>query len=121
MAPTLMHTALTRARLMEQLGHGLVDKSEYDNLFITGAFSMLDLLLGVTMEDALESMHLPEPILDALLGRGGMYAPFLDLAKAGESSDSAAFAGQAELLGLTGDQVNRALLMALDFADQMEM
>ena len=43
MAPTLMHTALTRARLMEQLGHGLVDKSEYDNLFITGAFSMLDL------------------------------------------------------------------------------
>ena len=68
MAPTLMHTALTRARLMEQLGHGLVDKSEYDNLFITGAFSMLDLLLGVTMDQALDAMHLPEPITDALLG-----------------------------------------------------
>ena len=121
MAPTLMHTALTRARLMEQLGHGLVDRSEYDNLFITGAFSMLDLLLGVTMEDALEAMHLPEPILDALLGRGGMYAPFLDLAKAGEGNDGAAFADQAGMLGLTGEQVNRALLTALNFADQMEM
>ena len=38
MAPALMHTALTRAHLMEVLGHGLVDRQEYDNLFITGAF-----------------------------------------------------------------------------------
>ena len=42
MAPALMHTALTRARLMEILAHGLVSPQEYDNLFITGAFSMLD-------------------------------------------------------------------------------
>ena len=120
MAPTLMHTALTRARLMEQLGHGLVDKSEYDNLFITGAFSMLDLLLGVTMEQALEAMHLPEPITDALLGRGGLYAPFLEIALACEGGDPAALADQAGLLGLTGEQVCRAQLAALGFADTME-
>ena len=120
MAPTLMHTALTRARLMEQLGHGLVDRSEYDNLFITGAFSMLNLLLGVTMEQALESMHLPEPIIDALLGRGGLYAPFLELALACEGSDGAALAEQAGMLGLTGEQVNQAQLAALAFADAME-
>jgi EAL and modified HD-GYP domain-containing signal transduction protein len=120
MAPTLMHTALTRARLMEQLGHGLVDRSEYDNLFITGAFSMLDLLLGVTMEQAMESMHLPEPIIEALLGRGGLYAPFLDLALACENGDGAALAEQAGMLGLTGDQVNHAQLAALAFADAME-
>ncbi|MDQ5880996.1 MAG: hypothetical protein QG616_826 [Pseudomonadota bacterium] len=120
MAPTLMHTALTRARLMEQLGHGLVDRSEYDNLFITGAFSMLDLLLGVTMEQAMESMHLPEPIIEALLGRGGLYAPFLDLALACENGDGAALAEQAGMLGLTGDQVNHAQLVALAFADAME-
>ena len=121
MAPTLMHAALTRARLMEQLGHGLVEKSEYDNLFITGAFSMLDLLLGVSMEQALESMHLPEPITDALLGNGGLYAPFLDLALACEAGDGATLADQAGMLGLTGDQVNRAQLGALAFADAMEM
>jgi EAL and modified HD-GYP domain-containing signal transduction protein len=116
-----MHAALTRARLMEQLGHGLVEKSEYDNLFITGAFSMLDLLLGVSMEQALESMHLPEPITDALLGNGGLYAPFLELALACEAGDGAALADQAGMLGLTGDQVNRAQLGALAFADAMEM
>lgn len=121
MAPTLMHAALTRAHLMEQLGHGLVEKSEYDNLFITGAFSMLDLLLGVSMEQALESMHLPEPITDALLGKGGLYAPFLELALACEGGDGAALADQAGMLGLTGGQVNRAQLGALAFADAMEM
>lgn len=121
MAPTLMHTALVRARLMEQLGHGLVDKSEYDNLFITGAFSMLDLLLGVTMEQALDAMHLPEPIIEALLGQGGIYAPFLDLAFACEGGDAAGLAEQAAMLGLTGEQLNRAQLVALNFADTMEL
>jgi len=121
MAPTLMHTALVRARLMEQLGHGLVDKSEYDNLFIAGAFSMLDLLLGVTMEQALDAMHLPEPIIEALLGQGGIYAPFLDLAFACEGGSAAGLADQAGMLGLTGEQLNRAQLVALNFADTMEL
>lgn len=119
MAPTLMHTALTRARLMERCGQGLVDKSEYDNLFIAGAFSMLDLLLGVTMEQALSTMHLPEAINDALLGRGGLYGPFLDLALACEGGDGAVVAAQAEALGLSGEQVCRAQLAALAFADEM--
>ena len=120
MAPTLMHTALTRARLMEQLGHGLVDPQEYDNLFITGAFSLLDLLLGVSMEQALDAMHLPEPVTEALLGTGGQYAPFLELALACEG-DGAPLADQAGMLGLTAEQVNRAQLGALAFADAMEM
>ena len=121
MAPALMHTALTRARLMEALVHGLVDPQEYDNLFITGAFSMLDALLGVAMEKVLESMSLPEPISDALLGNGGVYAPFLELAKASESNDGNAIAEQAGMLGLDAAQFNRAQMQALSFADTMEL
>ncbi|HEX5801402.1 MAG TPA: HDOD domain-containing protein [Azospira sp.] len=120
MAPTLMHTALTRGRMMEQLGHGLVERQEYDNLFITGAFSMLDLLLGVGMEQALDAMYLPEPITDALLGQGGLYSPFLELAQACEGRDGKRLAEKAESLGLSADQVNRAQLAALAFADSME-
>ena len=121
MAPALMHTALTRARLMEILAHGLVEPSEYDNLFITGAFSMLDALLGVSMDKALESMSLPEPISDALLGNGGLYAPFLELAITSEGSDGNALAEQAGLLGLSAEQFNRAQIQALAFADTMEL
>lgn len=120
MATAMLHTALTRARLMELLAQGLVDRREYDNLFITGAFSLLDALLGVGMEQVLESMHLPEPISDALLGNEGMYGPFLDLAVACEGSDGEAIAEQVGMLGLSAEHFNRAQLQALAFADAME-
>lgn len=121
MAPALMHAALTRARLMELLGQGLVDAQEYDNLFITGAFSMLDVLLGVSMDKILESMHLPEAIGDALRGQGGIYAPFLDLARASEGNDGQAIAEQAALLGLSATAFNKAQMQALHFAEMMEV
>ena len=44
-----------------------------------------------------------------------------ELALACEAGDGAALADQAGMLGLTGDQVNRAQLGALAFADAMEM
>jgi EAL and modified HD-GYP domain-containing signal transduction protein len=105
---------------MELLASGLVDQSEYDNLFITGAFSLLDVLLGIGMEQALEAMRLPEPICDALLGSGGRYQPFLELAIASEKDDAQALADQAGMLGLTATQFNRAQMQALSFADAME-
>jgi len=120
MAPALLYTALLRARLMELLANGLVEPSEYDNLFITGAFSLLETLLGIGMEQALETMRLPEPICDALLGNGGRYKPFLDLALASEGDDGQNIATQAGMLGLTASQFNRAQLQALSFADAME-
>jgi len=121
MAPALMHTSLTRARLMENLAHGLVSPQEHDNLFITGAFSMLDALLGVSMDKVLETMSLPEAITDALLGHGGLYGPFLELAKVSENNDGAAIADQAGMLGLSADQFNRAQIQALAFAETMEL
>ncbi len=121
MAPALIYTALLRARLMELLAIGLVDKSEYDNLFITGAFSLLDTLLGVGMEQALDAMRLPDPICDALLGNGGRYQPFLELALASEGDAGDLVAEQATMLGLTADQFNRAQLQALSFAEAMEL
>ena len=121
MAQAQMHTALCRARLMEIIGHGLVAKSEYDNLFITGAFSMLEALLGVGMDQVLETMNLPESICDALLGHGGVYGPFLELAVACEGEDGEAIASQAGMLGLSAAQFNQALMQALAFADTMEI
>jgi EAL and modified HD-GYP domain-containing signal transduction protein len=73
------------------------------------------------MDKVLESMSLPEPICDALLGRGGIYGPFLDLAKVSEGEDGEALANQAGMLGLSADQFNRAQMQALVFADTMEL
>ncbi|MDR2450800.1 MAG: HDOD domain-containing protein [Candidatus Accumulibacter sp.] len=121
MAQAQMHTALCRARLMEILGQGLVDRSEADNLFITGAFSMLETLIGVSLDKILETMSLPEKISDALLGRGGVYGPFLELAVACEGEDGEAIAAQSGMLGLSAAALNQAQLDALAFAETIDL
>lgn len=120
LASVLMHAALTRARFMELAGRGLVDRGELDNLFIAGAFSMLDALLGVTMAQALEAMHLPEPIVDALLHDTGPYAPVYRLALACEEGDCAQLAELATHLSLDARTINAAQLQALDFSAMMD-
>ncbi|MES2771665.1 MAG: HDOD domain-containing protein [Pseudomonadota bacterium] len=120
MAPALMYAALTRARLMELLGHGLVDAEEYDNLFIIGAFSLLDVLLGVDMEQVLDAMNLPDSVADALLGKAGCYTPFLQLAIACEAEDTQHLSSLANSLGVSPSRLNQAHLEALVFAANAE-
>ena len=118
MAPALMHTALTRACFMEKVAHDIIGKKDDDNLFITGAFSLLDALLGVKMDKVLESMSLPEPINDTLLEKEGIYTPFLNLAKASEDGGNT-IVDHATLLGISASRFNRAKMEALNFAEDM--
>ncbi len=120
-APALMQAAIARGRFMELAGTGYVDKNELDNLFITGAFSLLDILLGVHMETALAELRLPDSINEALISGGGPYAPFLDLARAGEQADIAQFSARAAELQLAPETVNRAQFEALVFADSLQL
>ncbi|MBI4989286.1 MAG: HDOD domain-containing protein [Rhodocyclales bacterium] len=120
-APALMQAAIARGRFMELTAQGYVDRNELDNLFIAGAFSLLDILLGVLMETALADMHLPDTINDALISGSGPYAPFLALAQAGEQADYATFSARAAELQLDAETVNRAQFEALSFADSLQM
>ncbi|MDR1854529.1 MAG: HDOD domain-containing protein [Azoarcus sp.] len=119
-APAMMQTAIARGRFMEQIGAGFFDEAACDNLFITGAFSMLNVLLGATMESLLEEMLLPESVTDALLYDQGEFAPFLHLARACESFDPHALVALAGELQIAPDQLNRAQMMALGFADSLQ-
>ena len=119
-APGLMQASIARGRMMELAGQEFFNKSELDNLFITGAFSLLDVLLGAPMDEVLEQMHLPEAISDALLNREGVFAPFLELAIACEGSHAVRLSQQADTLQLPPEAVNRAQLAALAFADSLQ-
>lgn len=120
-APALMQTAIARGRFMEIVGASFFDKAKLDNLFITGAFSLLDALLGAHIEAVLEQMHLPEAVVDALLHRQGLFGPFLDLALAYETEDVAAIRDKAAALGIASAKLNRAQLEALAFADSLQL
>ena len=118
--PAVGSTAVVRGRLMELLAAELLPPEECDNAFVVGVFSLLDTMLGMPLEDALASVALPQPVLDALLHGTGVFAPFLALTLACESSDDLAFAHNAEALHLSNRQVNWAHLQALSWAENLD-
>ena len=64
-------------------------------------------------------MLLPEPVLEALLHRRGLFAPFLELTEACESANDEVFARTANALSLSNHQVNMAHLQALAWAEDL--
>jgi len=118
--PAVGQTAVVRGRLMELLAAELLPPEECDNAFVVGVFSLLDTMLGVPLDKALESVALPEPVMDALLRGTGVFAPFLELTKACESGDEVVFARAANALHLSNRQVNWAHLQALTWAESMD-
>lgn len=119
-APALMQTAVIRGRYMELLGAHLLPNSELDNLFIAGAFSVLDILLGTRMEVIFEKLQLPAGITAALLQRSGSIAPMLELAKICETGTASELQQRLAALGLTAALSNSALLDAVMFADKLQ-
>ena len=118
-APAVGTTAVVRGRLMELLATDVLPAEDRDNAFVVGVFSLLDTMLGMSLTKALESISLPETVVNALLHDTGVLAPFLDLAKACESADDAAFSKAADALQLTNQQVNWAHLQALAWAETL--
>lgn len=118
-SPALMKTAVTRGRLTELLGTGLLGKADQDNLFIVGVFSLLDAMLEMPMDSVMEKLTLPENITDALLTRSGIYGPFLELTEACESADSSKIDELAMALSLEPGKVNEAHLSALTWVETL--
>ena len=116
--PVVASFAVTRARFMELLAAECLPVEDCDNAFLAGVFSLLDVMLGVPMEQALENIVLPSDINDALIERSGVLAPFLQLVEACEVADGDEVAELSRSLQLSNEQINRAHLEALSWAEQ---
>ena len=116
-SPVLMETAVVRGRLAELLGLTSL-RGEAENLFVAGMFSLLDRLLGLPMEEVLETVPLPEEVVRALVSREGRYGPYLALAEACELN-SRLVASLAESLDISPLEVNKAHLSALAWAQSI--
>ena len=117
-SPVLMETAVIRGRLAELLGHKALPRGEGENLFVAGMFSLLDRLLGLPMQEVLDTIQLPDEVVKALLTRDGMYGPYLALAEACELNSNLV-ASLAETLGIAPADVNKAHLQALAWAQNV--
>ncbi|RJX30845.1 MAG: HDOD domain-containing protein [Oxalobacter sp.] len=114
-AAVLMQTAIIRGRLTELLGLSKLGKSDAENLFVTGMFSLLDRLLGVSMDEALKHISLPDAVTQALVSREGRYGPYLALAESCELKNGLSGA-LADGLSLPSGQVNEAHMASLSWA-----
>ncbi|WP_395012098.1 EAL and HDOD domain-containing protein [Undibacterium sp.] len=114
-SPVLLETAIVRGRFAEILGQPFMSKSEAENLFVAGMFSLLDRLLGIPMEEVLSTIQLPESVVEALVSRSGVYGPYLALAEACELN-SMLVTSIAETLKVSPVDVNKAHLSALVWA-----
>ncbi|WP_210546812.1 EAL and HDOD domain-containing protein [Rhodoferax sp. PAMC 29310] len=118
-SPAVANLAVVRGRLMELLAADSLTPEECDNAFVVGVFSMLDTLLGMPLAQAIEAIALPDTVVDALLHKQGLLAPYLELTVACENADDAMFAKASATLKLSSQQVNWAHLQALSWTETL--
>ena len=116
----LMHASIRRGMFLENIGaeEGNIDLR--DELFITGAFSLLDRITGAPFPHLFELISLSDSIVEAIVSRTGTYAPYLTLIEAIERSDPIAIRKQANALALPIGTCNEALLKAIGSAELLD-
>ena len=119
-AAAVQESALARGRLMELVGARAFTAAECDSLFVTGLFSMLDLVLQMPLPAALKPLNLPEAISAALLNNQGPYAPFLDLALACETFDPDRIEAAAKRCGVEVSAVNTRHFEAMAWVQTLQ-
>jgi c-di-GMP phosphodiesterase len=116
----LMHASIRRGLFLENIGADPDDTERRDELFITGAFSLLDRITGASFDQLFELISLSDGVVEAIKQGSGPNAPYLKLISAVERGDPLALIGQLDNLALTPAECNLALLGALGTASQLD-
>ena len=83
----LITTCLLRAKFCETLGQKVHMKDREFDLFLTGMFSAVDVLLGRPLEELIEETFLPKDVARTLCGKDTPLYPIYRLALAFEGAD----------------------------------
>ncbi len=119
-AKPVMHAAIRRGLLMEELAREQGDAEMRGEMFICGVFSLLDRLLQQPFSELLPNVPVPERVQQALRGDGGPFMPYLELVHAIEQESLLDIRERSESLMLGMVTVNRAVLRALRAARQLD-
>lgn len=107
--------SLLRAKFAENLGpvFGLKDRTE--ELFLMGLFSVLDVILEKTMEEALQMVMVTGEVRDALLSGTGKLAPVMNLLLQYENANWQEVSRLLLLDGRDVEPVNQAYMKSLEW------
>lgn len=116
----LLQKAAARGRLMEQLATTIEPRPVVDDLedaaFMIGAFSLLDVLLHMSMSEILQQLPLSRPVHMALAEQAGPLGKLLQAVSAADSRDLVAAGKALEQCAVRGTSFVDAQLAALNWA-----
>ena len=118
----LMRASTLRGLFLENLAatQPELDANARDELFVTGAFSLLDRITGATIPRLMGPVAMGSSVTEAIVHRRGPYAPYLALIEAIERSDPMAIRRHAESLSIEIYDCNHALLRALAATERID-
>ena len=99
-------------------GQGRVPAAE-DQLFMTGLFSLLDVMMAQSLDEVLKQVTLPETVAAALKGEPGAMRDTLVLGMTVESGTPDEMAAAAARCGLDAGTVTGTMVEALAWTQQM--
>ncbi len=120
LASPLMPRAALRASLMENLAKrkGL-SRDQQDHAFMTGMFSLLDLLFGSPLAGIIAPLNLSEDVVLALTTGNGPFSSLLAAVKANEGRPSPALTDALAAAGIAHADWASALAEAMQWAVQI--
>lgn len=121
----LMQLAAARGRQMELLAGAIepaLDIPDFsETAFMTGIFSLLDVLLNLPMKEILDALPLKEDIRSALESRQGVLGQLLGAIIAGESADLPAAASTLANIGISAEKHAKAQTAAFFWASGINL
>jgi c-di-GMP phosphodiesterase len=114
----VLRAAVHRGMLMEELTRNDSDEDLRNEMFVCGAFSLLDRVFRQSFKDLLDCIPVPQRVYDALVHGGGPFQPYMALVKAVEAESLLDFRDAADAAMLSVSEINKAVLRALANAHQ---
>lgn len=115
----LMKVSLIRSKFGGSLANHSVLKSRFNEIFTMLLFSILDALLDLPMEEALDEIALTDDIRQSLIEQDGDLRPLLDLVFAYERADWDQVKLLSTELGIDEREMYDAYLDALKYCKEM--
>lgn len=111
--------SLLRAKFMECLAPSFGLGMKASELFLMGLFSVLDIILRMPMEEALDKVNVAKEIREALLSHTGEFADIYDFMTAYENADWQEVSRLQILKSIDNDAVFKAYITAVRWYKEM--
>lgn len=116
----LLQKAAARGHLLESLAPLLTPRPAVENLedaaFMVGSFSLLHVLLNMSMTEIMQQLPLAAEVASALTEHAGPLGELLSAVDSAEARDLANAAGKLQKLGIAGERHLDSQLAALSWA-----